>query len=85
MFLIFLKRLKQKELLMVYMMGEATPKKVEEAVRQTNIFFAQTFVDIVYRNWLFSALAYHFDDVQPEWSIIKRSEAALKRKRSVKS
>ena len=32
---------------MVYMMGEATPKKVEEAVRQTNIFFAQTFVD----NW----------------------------------
>ena len=70
---------------MVYVMGEATPKKSRRSSEADKHFFAQTFVDIVYRDWLFSALAYHFDDVQPEWSIIKRSEAALKRKRSVKS
>ena len=37
---------------MVYMMGEATPKKVEEAVRQTNIFLRKllwtSFIEIGY-------------------------------------
>ena len=45
------KRLKQKQLLMVYMMGEATPKKSSRNSEADKHFFAQTFVDIVYRDW----------------------------------